>query len=356
MGKYQAGMRISEYVLEQCIGAGTFGEVWRARHHVWETERVAVKLPTEPEYVRYLQREGIVVHGLRHVNIIRVLGFDPFAENPYLIMELVDGPALRHVIGEHRKGLPVEVTLGILRGLLRAMEVAHAAGVLHRDLKPGNVLLNFGQRPLETLTTDDVKVGDFGLGVKSAEDLRSIAQSGSLAREDKLVGTLAYMAPELRDAQQAADPRSDLYSIGVILFEMLTGERPAGTELPSTVRADVPAAVDEVFRRLYARHDRRYDTARMVLDDLDQRLAAERTTAGRPIPPPPPPPITSPRKEAGPPRVCPSCQHVVGEDDQFCTQCRYQLVENVRRCASCNGYPGAHDKFCIFCGAALPEE
>src|SRR5512135_2030419 len=104
MTKYQPGVRVSEYVLESCIGAGTFGEVWQAQHHVWKNERVAVKLPTEPEYVRYLQREGIVVHGLQHPNIIRVIGLDPYAETPYLVMELVKGPSLKQAIQEHPTG------------------------------------------------------------------------------------------------------------------------------------------------------------------------------------------------------------------------------------------------------------
>ena len=91
---------------------------------MWDSEHVAVKLPTEPEYVRYLQREGIVVHGLRHQNIIRVLGFDPYAERPYLVMELVEGPSLRQIINEHPQGMPVGVVLDVLRGLLGAMEAA----------------------------------------------------------------------------------------------------------------------------------------------------------------------------------------------------------------------------------------
>jgi len=330
MTEYQPGLRVSEYVLEHRLGAGTFGEIWRARHHVWETERVAVKLPTEPEYVRYLQREGVVVHGLRHPNIIRVLGFDPFAEHPYLIMELVEGPSLRQLIDEHRKGLPIETVVMTLRAVLRAMQTAHAAGVLHRDLKPGNVLLHLAGRPLEALSVDDVKVGDFGLGVRNAQDLRSIAQSASLAREDQLVGTLAYMAPEVRDGHLKPDARSDLFSVGVMLFEMLTGERPAGAELPSTIRADIPSALDEVFRRLYARHERRYESADAVLTDLDQRLAV--------------------------PARCPACQRAVAPEDQFCTQCGRQLAVRVRRCPSCGGYPGWHDRFCIYCGAALASE
>ena len=266
---YEPGLRASEYVLEERIGSGTFGEVWRARHHIWEDERVAIKLPTEPDYVRYLQREGVVVHGLRHPNVVRVMGLDPYADVPYL------------VINEHPKGLATETAVTILRGILSAMVVAHANNVLHRDLKPGNVLLNLEGKPIDEVTQSDIKVSDFGLGVANPETFKSIVQSASIDRESAIVGTLAYMAPELRDGTGQSDSRCDLYSIGVILFELLTGVRPAGAEMPSTLRAEVPTALDEVFRNLYARHERRYESAEAVLEDLDARLSPARL-----VPPP----------------------------------------------------------------------
>ncbi len=348
--KYQAGLRVSEYVLEQCVGTGSFAEVWSARHHVWEKERVAVKLPILPEYVRYLQREGVVVHGLRHPNIVRVLGLDPYAENPYLVMELVDGPALRAVIDEHRSHLPLPVVTTILRGMLCGLSAAHGAGVLHRDLKPGNVLLNLRGRKLSELTDDDVKLTDFGLGIADADTLRSIVQSASMDRENKLVGTLAYMAPELRDGKAQHDARSDLFAIGVMLFELLTGERPAGAELPGTVRSDVPARLDELFRRLYARHDRRCASAAEVLQELESDADASR------VPPVPTHTATGglpPIPKLGSDAACGRCGATAMIGDQFCTHCGWQLVGQVRRCASCRGYPGPTDRFCIFCGAVL---
>jgi serine/threonine protein kinase len=348
--KYQPGARVSEYVLEQCLGTGTFGEVWQARHHIWETDRVAIKLPTEPEYVRYLQREGVVVHGLRHPNIVRVLGLDPYADTPYLIMELVKGPSLRDVIAEHPNGLPVDTAVVVLRGLLRAMTAAHDAGVIHQDLKPGNVLLNLDGRPLATLTIDDVKVADFGLGVGNADALRAmVEQSVSIERDAQsatLSGTLAYMAPEVRDGEQPPSPRSDLYSIGVILFEMLTGKRPAGAELPGALRAAVPTALDDVYCRLYTRSENRYESAGAVLGDLQTRLSGPRLPERGP----------TPVGECEMPvrqRVCPRCQQLTDADDQFCTHCGGQLSKIVRRCSSCGSYPGPRDKFCIFCGTAL---
>lgn len=348
---HQPGLRVSEYLLEERIGVGAFAEVWRARHHIWESERVAVKLPTEPEYVRYLQREGVMVHGLKHPNIVRVLGLDPYAEVPYMVMELVRGPSLKQVIQEHEKGLPIEPAVRILRGILEAMTAAHAAGVLHRDLKPGNVLLDLNGQRLSALTEEQVKVGDFGLGLADTDALRAIAQSASLARSDRLVGTLAYMAPELRDAppEQVPDARSDLYAIGVMLFEMLTGQRPAGAELPGTLRAGIPPGLDEIFCRLYAHRDRRYASAESVLRDLDARLSGggPRRTGAAERPP-------LPAGPAQPQEHCPACGETAEPYDQFCTQCGQQLVHEVRRCSGCGFYPGPEDRYCILCGARLP--
>src|SRR3712207_7719742 len=79
--------RVGEYVLQDRIAAGTFGEVWRAHHHVWSDQQVAVKIPTDHAYLRNLQREGVAIHGLHHPNVVRAIGFDPYADPPYLTME-----------------------------------------------------------------------------------------------------------------------------------------------------------------------------------------------------------------------------------------------------------------------------
>src|SRR5262249_30799265 len=96
------GQRISEYVRASKVGGGTFGEVWRATHHVWLDQVVAIKIPTDPQYVRALQREGAAIHGLVHPNIVRAIGFDPYADPPYLTMEFVAGTSLRPLISEKK--------------------------------------------------------------------------------------------------------------------------------------------------------------------------------------------------------------------------------------------------------------
>ncbi|MCH7719566.1 MAG: protein kinase, partial [Planctomycetes bacterium] len=102
----KTGDRISNYILEAPVGAGSFGQVWRARHHMFD-EVVAIKIPTDSQYVRNLQREGVAVHGLRHPNIVRAIDLDPYADPPYFIMEYVDGPSLRQALEAHPDGLPI---------------------------------------------------------------------------------------------------------------------------------------------------------------------------------------------------------------------------------------------------------
>lgn len=363
--RYQSGTRISEYLLEAPVAAGSFGEVWRARHHLWKEEEVAIKLPTAPEYVRYLQREGTIVHGLRHANIVRVLGLDPFAEVPYMVMELIRGPSLDRVMAENRAGLPHEATFAILRGVLRALAAAHTANVLHRDLKPGNVLLGLEQRPVAFVTPEDVKLTDFGLGTGGVDAMRSMVASIALPAGEGLVGTLAYMAPEVRDGSRPPDAGSDLYAVGVMLFEMLTGDRPAGAEVPSAIRPDAPQAFDRVFPKLYARHDRRYPSAESALRDVEQEWdATGKYTRGmaKRLPPlpatgggPSAPARVNKRGRSAPPLTCSACRHVNEADAQFCVMCQHQLVTSVRRCAKCQAWPGPADRFCIRCGGTLSD-
>src|SRR4029079_17653617 len=132
--------RISEYVLLEKIGGGTFGEVWKAQHHVWHDQLVAIKIPTDPQYVRNLQHEGAAIHGLHHTNIVRAIGFDPYADPPYLTMEYVPGTSLRTLIS--RGKLEAKDAIAIMKSVLAGLSHAHAKGVIHRDVKPENILIH----------------------------------------------------------------------------------------------------------------------------------------------------------------------------------------------------------------------
>lgn len=334
------GDRISNYLLEKRVGAGSFGEVWRARHHVFG-DTVAIKIPTDTQYVRNLQREGVAIHGLKHPNIVRAIDLDPYADPPYLVMEFVDGPSLRAVIDERRATLPIPAVIMIMRGILQALGAAHDGGLVHRDVKPANILLDQPPSDLSTISERSVRVTDFGLGRASGSTTQSILQSGSHVTEDgrSIAGTIAYMSPEQKEGKDV-DGRSDLYACGVILFELLTGERPQGGDLPSSVRSDVPARLDEVFRGCYTRLDRRFASAEHMLAALSEAS-----------PPPPPLPPRSVRSSSG--LDCPACHKPIHRDDQFCIYCGQQLVASVPRCQACEAFVQPGDRFCIACGQDL---
>ena len=374
-GNARRGDRYGEWLLESRVGAGTFGEVWKARHHVWDSDHVAVKIPTDPQYLRALRREGITAHHLDHDAIVRPIGFDPFSERPYLVMEFVDGEDLRTYLKKHGK-LSVAETVDILARVLGGLGYAHSKGVLHRDIKPENVLLHhtWAFDPAAASEPGLVKITDFGLGKAEAAVLKGNPGNSIIFSNDgnegaqsaAVVGSLDYMAPEQR-AGGKVDGRADLYAVGVMLFEMLTGERPAGTDMPSDLVPGIPAYLDEAFRRSYARLDRRFASADEFLQALTRGYYAVPTQAvgnGREFHPDglsvSPPPMPKAPGGGGGGHVhqlklvrgttCPGCSGQVDGDDQFCMHCGKQLVGTVCRCGRCGAFPAPGDKFCMFCG------
>ncbi len=342
----KSGDRINNYLLDVQVGAGSFGQVWRARHHVLN-EVVAIKILTDPQYVRNFRQEGVVVHGLRHPNIVRALDIDPYADTPYMVMEYVDGKSLREVIDAHPQGMPPDLAVRVLRGVLAGLQAAHQAGLVHRDVKPANILLHMPDGVLSYVTESDVKLTDFGLGRAAAVTTASLVQSGSLVTEEgkNIAGTLVYMSPEQR-AGADLDGRSDLYSCAVVLFEMLTGSKPAGSDLPSMIRADIPAQLDEIFRNSYTRLERRFASAGAMLAALGGMAApgvARRITSSGP----------QPRALGTGAQSCPHCRQGVRLDDNFCIHCGNQLVDSVPRCPSCKAFSNRADRYCIFCGTRL---
>jgi serine/threonine-protein kinase len=345
----QTGQRVGEYILDQQVGGGAFGEVWRAHHHVWADQLVAVKIPTMTDYLRELQREGVAIHGLVHPNIVRAIGFDPYTDPPYLTLEYVPGTRLRPLIND--RAMKINDAVAILRQVLSGLNYAHANGVVHRDIKPENILVHERARSDGYATEGVVKVTDFGLG-KAATTVgqQSIIYSASLnsPQAKEIAGTLDYMAPEQRSGGPI-DARADLYACGVVLYELLTGERPAGTDLPSDLNKAVPKHLDEAFRRSYARLEKRFTSA----DEFLNALGATAATV------PPPLPANLPRIAPGEGPVpgttqrCPSCRKEIDATDQFCMHCGVQLVAHVRRCPKCGAYPDAADQYCIFCGETL---
>ena len=360
-----AGMRVGEYQLESPLGAGAFGVVWKARHNTWADQYVAVKIPKDRQLARQIANEGAVIHGLRHPNIVAARGLDPYADPPYLLMEFVNGHDLGKLISQRE--LRLDEVESIFRQILIALDHAHKNGVIHRDIKPPNVLLQTDETsPAGWL----VKLSDFGLGMGAAD-----SQTDSLLRSSlrmsmegaKFAGTIAYIAPEVRDGQQATT-QSDLYAAGLVLFEMATGRLPAGADRLSLRRKDAPAWMEDVFQRCYVSVEHRFQTAEQILramprtSSANARGAASEPAAVAQVARRTRAPVSDSGEEtlavgaAGRTAVrqanCPRCKHPTQEDDNFCEQCG-QALKEVKRCKRCGGFAANDDRFCMYCGLQL---
>jgi predicted Ser/Thr protein kinase len=244
----------------ELVGRGGMGFVYKARQR--DLDRcVALKiLPPEcssdPAFAERFEREARVLAHLDHPNIVRVHDAGQSGGRYWLTMEFVDGANLRHLIQNGEVG-PKEA-LAIVMQVCAALQYAHDQGVVHRDIKPENILLDLSGK---------VKIADFGLAKLLAQDLRSV----TLTRSDQALGTPQYMAPEQVRRPLMVDHRADIYSLGVVFYELLTGELPMGNfPLPSD-KLGVDARLDEVVLRSLEREpERRYQSAREVGTDVDQ--------------------------------------------------------------------------------------
>ncbi len=226
--------QLVDYELMESLGRGGMGAVFRARQ-VKLDRQVAIKVllppPGEVEgWSERFQREAQALARLVHPGIVSVHDFGQVEDLAWIVMELVDGADLRQMLEEGR--LPQAEALAIVPALCEALQYAHDQGVVHRDIKPENVLFDrFG----------GVKLVDFGLAKLSGDD-----GALQLTRTDQAMGTLRYMAPEQLERPREVDHRADLFSLGVIFYEMLTGHVPAGVVEPPSRVAGVDAGIDDV--------------------------------------------------------------------------------------------------------------
>jgi eukaryotic-like serine/threonine-protein kinase len=267
-----------KYRLLRPLGKGSMGEVWAAVHTEMRRE-VALKLiyGDNPDLAVRLKREAQACGRLEHPNVVRIYDIGETDDgDPFLIMQLLTGETLADRLARRRRLPPVEA-LWVALEIARALRAAHAADIIHRDLKPANIYLHRGADS----EGEEVKVLDFGVSkILSVGDM-AFTVTGAL------VGSPAYMSPEQARASKEIDPRADLWSLGVLLFEMLTGRRPFPSASPMGVIAEILSEPIPLVSAFVPGIDPRIDEAvsRCMTRDVDQRLqsAAEFIDLLRPV-------------------------------------------------------------------------
>jgi serine/threonine protein kinase/tetratricopeptide (TPR) repeat protein len=263
--------RISHYRVDRLLGVGGMGEVYLAEDSTLR-RKVALKLLPErfaedPERVRRFQREARAASALNHPNVVTIYEVGQAENRHYIATEFIDGRTLRDRILSTQPVSIVEM-LDVSIGVASALSAAHEAGIVHRDIKPENIML----RP-----DGYVKVLDFGLAKLLEGDALKESSTGAV------MGTLLYISPEQARGVQP-DSRSDIYSLGAVMYEMLTRQPPIMTDNfvelaiaiasrdpypPSTLSKNIPPELDHiVMKALQKDRDRRYQTARELIGDL----------------------------------------------------------------------------------------
>ncbi len=264
-----AGTTLGSYEISTALGAGGMGEVYRARDTKLGRS-VAIKVLPEAfafdaDRVARLTREARMLASLNHPRIAALHGMEQSEGRHFLVMELVEGETLADRL--RRGPLPAQEALTVARQIAEALEAAHEKGLIHRDLKPANVKIT---------PDDEVKVLDFGLAKAMDAEPRatSIADSPTLSRlateAGIILGTAAYMSPEQAKGFPA-DQRSDIFSFGVVLFEMLTGRRPFQGETAAEVLASVIVRDPELASLPHELNPRIADLVRRCLEKQPKR-------------------------------------------------------------------------------------
>src|SRR5262245_17078517 len=278
-----SGTELGPYRVLEPLGAGGMGEVYRARDTRLGRDVAIKALPaavaSDPGRLARLEREARSVAALNHPNIVTLYSIEEAGGVPFLTMEVVDGRRLDLLIAGGE--LPIAQVLDLVVPIADALATAHEKGIVHRDLKPGNVMVTGEGR---------VKVLDFGLARHAAGDPNPMStqaetREGPLTAAGETLGTVPYMAPEQVRGKEV-DARTDLFALGILLYELLTGRRPFPGSTPGEVsaailrdapepvaqgRTDVPADLSRAIHRCLEKNpDHRFQTAKDLRSELNR--------------------------------------------------------------------------------------
>ena len=270
MDKYIGKKLDGRYEIRELIGVGGMANVYKA-YDVLENRVVAVKILREEymnndEFMRRFRNESRAISLLDHPNIVKV--YDVIFSNRIqsIVMEYIDGITLKDYI-EQEHVLRWKEALHFTVQILRALQHAHDKGIVHRDIKPQNIML---------LSDGTIKITDFGIARFSRSSTKTIT--------DKAIGSVHYISPE-QASGAFTDARSDIYSVGVMMFEMLTGKLPFEADtlvsvavkqiqsqpaLPRSINPDIPEGCRIVMRAMQKDADKRYQSAAEMLHDIDE--------------------------------------------------------------------------------------
>jgi len=283
------GQRIGQYEITALLGEGGMATVYRAHQESMRRD-VAIKvikvgLNEQAEFMTRFIREVQTVAALSHPHILKVFDYGEFNGAAYLVMELLTGGSLAQII--KRGPMPITMVRRVVEHITSALDYAHGTGIVHRDLKPQNVLLD---------SQGNAFLTDFGIA-KVLREKTQITQTGTV------MGTPAYMSPEQWQGG-SIDGRADLYALGVMIFEMLSGSLPFEGDTPFSlmhmhiyqpprrlVRPDLPPGVEYVIQRALAKdRNQRFQTGAELMDALNAALSGQVQAPPAPFITPPPPP------------------------------------------------------------------
>ncbi|MEG0616773.1 MAG: Stk1 family PASTA domain-containing Ser/Thr kinase [Oscillospiraceae bacterium] len=260
------------YQIEELVGTGGMANVYRA-NDLKENRTVAVKILKEEflhndELVRRFKNESKAIAVLNHPNIVKVFDISVSDKLQFIVMEYIDGITLREYIDERNEPLTYKETLFFISETLQALSHAHEKGVVHRDIKPQNIML---------LGDGTIRVMDFGIA--------RFSRAEGAIQSDKAIGSVHYISPEQAKGDDT-DAKSDIYSIGVMMYEMLCGQLPFESDTPVSVaikqisdiatplrkiKADIPEALESITAKAMAKDPiKRYASANEMLGDIEE--------------------------------------------------------------------------------------